>query len=107
MVRHRRPSEAIFTWRSRGLMSRIDHILCTNDLLDQVDQVVLDHPPRSDHRPVSINVQWGALDRPQRPSWKLNTSYLTHDKLQMTYLSILAHEDPSADYRTIQSKCKA
>ncbi|KAJ2393080.1 hypothetical protein GGI05_002518, partial [Coemansia sp. RSA 2603] len=104
---HKRPSEAFFTWRSQGLLSRIDHVLCTTDLLDRVDQVVLDHHPQSDHHLVSITVQWGVRDRLQRPSWKLNTTYLTHDKLQSTYLSILAHEDPTAEYHTDQSKCKA
>ncbi|KAJ2378006.1 hypothetical protein IW150_001056, partial [Coemansia sp. RSA 2607] len=103
-VRHKRLSKAFFTWQSRGLLSRIDHMFITTDMLDRVDQVVLDHPLQSDHHPVSITVQWGICNWPQRPPWKLNTTHLAHAKLQMTYLSILAHEDLSADYRTIQSK---
>ncbi|KAJ1718226.1 hypothetical protein LPJ53_006617, partial [Coemansia erecta] len=69
--------------------------------------VAVNHPPRSDHRPLTLTLQWGEAERPTLRPWKLTTAHLNHQSFRETYLQILTDENPAAAHRTVTSKRKA
>lgn len=75
--RHLHPSDSVFTCFSSTHMSlsKIDHMLVSNDLVPYVAAASYASRSVSDHSPGILDVEWGL--RPTLKGWRLNPFWLT------------------------------